>query len=275
MKQKKDAGFRHDKSLGQNFLSDGKLLDTLVDLSGVTEWDGVLEVGAGMGDLSERLAARAENLTTVEVDERLHPFVRLKLEKYPRARLIADDVRKVNLPALMEGMGGSVRVVANLPYYLTTPLMEAFMTPRVPALKSVSVMVQKEAGRRLLAGAGEDGRGELAVLCEIKAVGRAVLDVPAECFTPPPKVDSVFIRFDMRETPLVAPDKQADFMKLVRAGFAKKRKTLLNNLLAGTGMARADIEGIIEQANLPPTVRAEEIGAKEWLSLYALIHPGR
>ncbi len=261
----KKQGFRHTKSLGQNFLSDEQILSDIVAVSEVTPQDAVFEVGAGMGDLSFFLAQNCRKLVSVEVDDRLLPFLKLKLSDFHHVEILHSDVQKLNLNELLAPLP-PLRVVANLPYYLTTPLLESFFHLEVP-LQSVSVMVQKEAGQRILAGPKEDGWGPLPILCRVKAEPRKALDVPSHCFTPPPKVDSVFLHMPFREQSLVPKDKQPAFFRLVRAAFAQKRKTLLNNLMPGYGLSRSETENMLAACGFPLTIRAEEMDIPDFLTL--------
>lgn len=261
----KKQGFQHAKALGQNFLSDEQILSDIVAVSGVTPEDAVFEVGAGMGDLSFFLAQSCRKLLSVEVDDRLLPFLKLKLNGLNNVDILHSDVQKLNLVQLLAPLP-PLRVVANLPYYLTTPLLETFFHLEVPLL-SVSVMVQKEAGQRVLAGPKEDGWGPLPILIRVKAEPRIALNVPSHCFTPPPKVDSVFLHMPFRQQPLVPVERQPAFFRLVRLAFAKKRKTLLNNLMPGYGLSRTEAEEMLAACGFSNTIRAEEMDIPDFALL--------
>lgn len=266
---KKQTGFHHAHDLGQNFISDEALLDQLVSIAGVTREDAVFEVGSGMGDLSRRLALAARKLVTVEVDERLLPFIRLKLDQLDNAELVHADVQRLDLNEMLRPMQ-PLRIVANLPYYLTTPLMERFLMLDVP-LQSISVMVQKEAAQRLTARPKKEGWGPLAILAQVKTAPEERLFVPRASFTPPPKVDSVFVHLPVRQEPLVEKQHMKGFLRVVRAGFSNRRKTLLNNLMPAFGLSRPETEELMNGLHFAPTLRAEEMDIGDFEALRAAL----
>lgn len=266
---KKQTGFRHAHDLGQNFISDEALLDQLVAIAGVTKEDSVFEVGSGMGDLSCRLALAAKKLITVEVDERLLPFIRLKLDKMDNAEVVHADAQKLNLDEMLRPLA-PLRIVANLPYHLTTPLMEQFLLLNAP-LRSISVMVQKEAAQRLVARPRQEGWGPLAILAQVKTLPKEKLFVPRACFTPPPKVDSAFVHLPARETPPVEARHMKGFLRVVRAGFSNRRKTLINNLMPFFGLSRPEAEDILNALHFAPTLRAEEMDIGDFEALRAAL----
>lgn len=266
---KKQTGFHHAHDLGQNFISDEALLDQLVSIAGVTREDAVFEVGSGMGDLSRRLALAARKLVTVEVDERLLPFIRLKLDQLDNAELVHADVQRLDLNEMLRPMQ-PLRIVANLPYYLTTPLMERFLMLDVP-LQSISVMVQKEAAQRLTARPKKEGWGPLAILAQVKTAPEERLFVPRASFTPPPKVDSAFVHLPVRQEPLVEKRHMKGFLRVVRAGFSNRRKTLLNNLMPAFGLSRPETEELMNGLHFAPTLRAEEMDIGDFEALRAAL----
>lgn len=266
---KKQTGFHHAHDLGQNFISDEALLDQLVSIAGVTGEDAVFEVGSGMGDLSRRLALAARKLVTVEVDERLLPFIRLKLDQLDNAELVHADVQRLDLNEMLRPMQ-PLRIVANLPYYLTTPLMERFLMLDVP-LRSISVMVQKEAAQRLTARPKKEGWGPLAILAQVKTAPEERLFVPRASFTPPPKVDSAFVHLPVRQEPLVEKRHMKGFLRVVRAGFSNRRKTLLNNLMPAFGLSRPETEELMNGLHFAPTLRAEEMDIGDFEALRAAL----
>ena len=253
------------KSLGQNFLTDEGILGSIVHSAAINKEDTVFEVGTGMGDLSRVLAGACGQLVTVEVDAHVLPFARLKLQEFDNVRIIQGDIRRLNLAEILDPLG-AFKITANLPYYLTTELIEMFMLLRQP-VASVSVMVQKEAGQRVLAGPSQDGYGPLSILCRVKAAPQKALDVPARYFSPPPKVDSMFLHMPMRSTPLVPGEEQPFFFRTVRAAFSQRRKTLLNNLMPSFHLERQAAEAVIKDCALPLTVRAEEMGIPQYLAI--------
>ena len=198
MKHKKHSyggEFHHKHSLGQNFIEDEALLEQLADFSLVTKEDCVLEIGPGFGTLTKPLARRARQVVSLEIDPTLFPILNVALEHVDNAHVVQGDVMKTDLHALAEasfGEGCSLRVAANLPYYITTDVLTKLLVT-LPEAKSIAVMIQKEVGDKLLSQPGDEGYGPLAILCQYFCEVRRALDVPAACFTPPPKVDSSFM----------------------------------------------------------------------------------
>lgn len=267
MKPKRHARsgeFHHKHSLGQNFIEDEALLEQLAELSLVTPEDNVLEIGPGFGALTRPLAARCRRIVSLEIDGTLLPILRVTLEHCDNAEVVQGDVMKTDLSALVqEKLGdGPLRVAANLPYYITTDVLTKLLT-ELPQARSIAVMIQKEVGDKLLSRPGEDSYGPLAILCQYLCEVRRALDVPAACFTPPPKVDSSFMVLERRETPLCAVADEALFMKLVRGAFVMRRKTLVNNLMSAFALSREEATGCLERAQLPAQVRAEALSIEE------------
>ena len=267
MKPKRHARsgeFHHKHSLGQNFIEDEALLEQLAELSLVTPEDNVLEIGPGFGTLTRPLAAQCRRIVSLEIDGTLLPILRVTLERCDNAEVVQGDVMKTDLSALVrEKLGnGPLRVAANLPYYITTDVLTKLLY-ELPQARSIAVMIQKEVGDKLLSRPGEDGYGPLAILCQYLCEVRRALDVPAACFTPPPKVDSSFMVLERRETPLCAVADEALFMKLVRGAFVMRRKTLVNNLMSAFSLSREEATGCLERAQLPVQVRAEALSIEE------------
>lgn len=257
MKQKNPNEFHHKRSLGQNFLTDEALLMQLVALSGVGKNDAVLEIGAGAGDMTKVLSAHCRRVIAIEVDGTLIPILQLALEKCKNVHLVHGDVMRLNLRELTAPMG-PFHVVANIPYYLTTDLMNLLLSSDLP-LESISVMVQAEAAQRMTAQPGEEGYGMLAVKCQYRYAPEIALDVPACLFTPPPKVDSAFVVMKKRETPKVNVRDEALFFRVAAAAFAMRRKTLCNNLMAAFRLSRADAENWMRLCGLEPSIRGENV----------------
>lgn len=265
MKQSKhrhaQGGFHHKHSLGQNFIEDESLLEQLAELSQVGEEDYVLEIGPGFGALTKPLARRAKQIVSLEIDPTLLPILNVALEHFDNARVIQGDVMKTDLAALVRDafpQDGSLRIAANLPYYITTDVLMKFLR-ELPQAKSMAVMIQKEVGDKLLSGPGDDGYGPLSILCQYYCVVERALDVPAACFTPPPKVDSSFMVLTRRHTPLYFLADESVFLKLVKGAFAMRRKTLVNNLVAAFQLDRQQASQILEEAEIGVQARAEEL----------------
>ena len=260
--------FHHKHSLGQNFIEDEALLEQLAECSLVTEEDCVLEIGPGFGALTKPLAARCKKIISLEIDQTLLPILRVTLERYENAQIICGDVMKTNLEELVKEQFGecSLRVAANLPYYITTDVLFKFLH-ELPAAKSIAVMIQKEVGDKLLSQPGEDGYGPLAILCQYYCQVERALNVPAECFNPPPKVDSSFMVLVRRENPLYPVANENLFERLIKGTFLMRRKTLVNNLMSCFSISRDQALNCIEGAGLPLQIRAEMVSIEQFAQL--------
>ena len=272
MKQRKQGHsgeFHHKHSLGQNFIEDETLLEQLADLSLVTKEDCVLEIGPGFGALTKPLAKRAKQIVSLEIDQTLLPILRVTLEHYDNARVIQGDVMKTDLNMLAQeafGSDCSLHVAANLPYYITTDVLTKFLLT-LPQAKSIAVMIQKEVGDKLLSGPGEEGYGPLAILCQYYCNVRRVLDVPAACFTPPPKVDSSFMVLERYQNKPFQASDEALLLKLIKGAFAMRRKTLANNLVSCFPISRDQAVAAIESAGLGAQCRAESLTIEQFCTL--------
>ena len=272
MKQRKhgqSGEFHHKHSLGQNFIEDEALLEQLADLSLVTSEDCVLEIGPGFGALTKPLAKRAKQIVSLEIDHTLLPILNVALEHIDNATVVQGDVMKTDLCALAEesfGQACSLRVAANLPYYITTDVLTKFLLT-LPQAKSIAVMIQKEVGDKLLSAPGDEGYGPLAILCQYFCSVSRALDVPAACFTPPPKVDSSFMVLERYpEKPFQASD-EVLFLRLVKGAFAMRRKTLVNNLVACFPIDRQQAADVLNAAGLGAQCRAEALTIREFCLL--------
>ena len=266
MKQKRDQGeFHHKRSLGQNFITNEALFAQLVDLSRVGEEDAVLEIGAGAGGMTKELARRCRRVTAIEVDGALLPILRVALEKYPNVQLVHGDVLRLNLKELTAPLG-DFHIVANIPYYLTTDLMNLLLSSPLP-IRSICLMVQKEAAQRMVARPGEEGYGLLAVKTQYLYDPAIVLDVPACLFTPPPKVDSAFVVMPRRSQPPVNARDETVFFKVAAAAFAMRRKTMENNLIASFRLSREQARGLLAQCGIPDGVRGETLSMADFAAL--------
>ena len=272
MKQKRhhpQGVFHHKHSLGQNFIEDENLLEQLAELSLVTEEDCVLEVGPGFGALTKPLARRAKQIVSLEIDPTLLPILNVTLEHFDNARVIQGDVMKINLSELVaESFPAdcSLRIAANLPYYITTDVLMKFLR-ELPQAKSIAVMLQKEVGDKLLCRPGDDGYGPLTIMCQYFCEVRRALDVPAVCFNPPPKVDSSFMVLERYVQKPCEPANEALFLKLVKGAFVMRRKTLVNNLIASFPIGREQAAAVLEAAGLGAQCRAEELSIKQFCLL--------
>ena len=262
MKAKKHGSFHQKHSLGQNFIEDETLLEQLADLSLVTSQDCVLEIGPGFGALTKPLARRAKQVVSLEIDRTLIPILNVTLEKQSNVRVICGDVMRTDLALLVKECFGedcsSLRIAANLPYYITTDVLTKLMN-ELPQAQSIAVMIQKEVGDKLLSSPGEDGYGPLAVMCQYHYNVVRALDVPAACFNPPPKVDSAIVRMIPREMPEKCSLQALE--KVVTQAFSQRRKMLRNNL------APLFSETELEKLNIDPTKRPEDLNVEQFVSL--------
>ena len=254
--------YKHD--LGQHFLYDTELLRSLVEKTGLQSSDHVLEIGAGAGTLTRVLCETAARVTAVEVDEALLPILRMLAVEYENLTIIQNDIRKVNLHAL--DMGEEFRVIANLPYSITSQILDLFWGTGL-AVSQMAVMVQKEVAEKLVATPGDKTYGLMSVRCRYYCIPEIVAQIPASAFTPPPKVDSAFVSLVIRTEPLLPKMQEKLFWKLVRASYRLRRKTLVNALKAVSPVTSKTLTEILEGMGLPPTVRGEVLSVAQWIAL--------
>lgn len=246
-------------SLGQHFLFDDALLARLVEQAGVTPEDDVLEIGPGSGTLTRQLAARARRVLAIEIDRELLPVLAETLAGHSHVTVMQGDILRADIATLTAAhFPGRFKVVANLPYYLTTELLTRLLLARLP-MDTLAVMVQAEVGEKMTASPGMPGYGPLAVFCRYFAEARKALFVPAGCFVPPPKVDSVFMRLDMRPEPPVRCQDEQTLFRVIRCAFAMRRKTLVNNLQSMFSFDKADALACVRAAGLLDTTRGEAL----------------
>lgn len=260
-------GFTFSKGLGQNFLIDGNIVRKIVKGAQITKDDYVLEIGPGMGTLTEELALNARKVIAIELDQRLKPVLEETLEPYDNVEIVYGDVLKLPLREIIEEkcQGQSVKVVANLPYYVTTPIIGRLIEEELP-LHSISVMVQKEVADRMVAKPHTKDYGALTLFVRFYTEPRIIMKVPKTVFMPQPKIDSSVIRLDLKEQ---IPDVNRDsYFKLVKAAFSKRRKTLINAL--STFGLEADKEAIreaLKRAGIEETLRGEDLSMEDYIRL--------
>ncbi|MBQ8653996.1 MAG: 16S rRNA (adenine(1518)-N(6)/adenine(1519)-N(6))-dimethyltransferase RsmA [Clostridia bacterium] len=258
----RDSQLRYKQGLGQNFIYDEGLLRSLVELSGVTEEDDVLEVGPGAGSMTRYLCKAARRVVSVELDERLIPLLGAYMSEFDNFTLVQGDVMQLNLKEVTAELEKPLSVVANIPYYITTPLINLLLGCDIP-LKRLALMVQKEVADKILARPGTDAWGMLAVRCQYYCDPYLALDVPAACFTPAPKVDSAFVVLPVREKPQVEVRSEEDFFRVASSAFALRRKTMANNLCATFRLERAQALELMQAAGLDERVRGEKLTLEE------------
>ena len=254
-------GFSFSKALGQNFLIDPTVCPEMARAATLEGADCVLEIGPGIGVLTASLCEQAKQVVAVELDRRLFPVLRETLADYDNVELVEGDAMQLDLHALLRerfGEGARIAVCANLPYYITSPLLMRLLECRLPIEKLV-VMVQKEAAERLCAEVGSREAGAVTVAVRYYAEAHTLFTVGREAFLPAPKVDSAVIELCVRKSPAVELRDEAYFFKMVRAAFAQRRKTAVNGIAAGLNLPKAAVAEAIADTGLPADVRAEKI----------------
>lgn len=261
-------GFHFSKALGQNFIVNPSVCPRMADESGIDSESGVIEIGAGIGVLTAELAKRAKKVVCIELDSKLLPILDETLADFDNIEIINADVLKTDLAALIEEKFGGmpVYVCANLPYYITSPVIMTLLESRLP-LKAVTVMVQREAAQRLCAPVGSRLSGAVTVAVDYYAEARKLFDVSAGSFMPAPKVDSSVIRLDIREKPGIEVGDEKLFFSMVHAAFSQRRKTASNSISSGTGIPKAVVAEAIERCGFPPAVRAESMTGEQLAAL--------
>ena len=254
----RESALRYKHSLGQHFLYDEELLAALVREAGVTKEDDVLEVGPGCGSLTGPLCDAAGQVLAIELDERLIPLLKGFLAEKKNLTLIQGDVMTLEMAEATACLRKPFAVVANIPYYITTPLVLRLLDPSLPVSR-LALMVQKEVAEKMLASPGDDGWGPLAIRCQYYCEVRMAMEVPAACFTPPPKVDSAFVVLTKRDEPAVKVRSEEMFFRVAGAAFALRRKTMLNNLCATFRVDRAQALSWMGKAGLDEKIRGEKL----------------
>ena len=261
-------GFHFSKAKGQNFLTAAWVPERIADEAGVDETCGVLEVGPGIGPLTKQLCRRAKKVVAVEVDTSLQPLLAETMAGCENLEILFRDILKTDIPALVreEFPGLRPMACANLPYYITTPILAALLESR--SFSSVTVMVQKEVAQRICAPAGRSEYGAFSVFCQYYAEPRLLFDVPPSCFIPQPKVTSAVLTLPVRPAPPCPVADEKLFFRAVRASFAQRRKTLLNALAAGfSELPKAELAELIESCGFAPTVRGETLDIPAFAAL--------
>jgi 16S rRNA (adenine1518-N6/adenine1519-N6)-dimethyltransferase len=268
-------GLKLKKSLGQNFLTDSHVLNKIIRAAELNKDSGVIEIGPGIGALTERLAEQAGKVVAVELDQRLVPVLKELFQHQPHVEIIHGDALEVDLGAVIQEHMRDMKtlhVVANLPYYVTSPILIRLLTERYP-LTNIVIMIQKEVADRLAAKPGTKDYSSLSVLVQYFAEAEEVAKVPSHVFVPRPQVDSAVARLTLRERPAVEVKNEELFFKIVRASFAQRRKTLLNTLHA-TLFARVDkhqVEAWLNEAGIDPKRRGETLNLEEFATLVEVI----
>ena len=260
-------GFTFSKSLGQNFLINPSVCPRMAELSGAAQGVGVIEIGPGIGVLTNELCALADKVVAVELDKRLLPVLEETLAEYDNIKVINADVLELDLQKLIEEefAGMEVVVCANLPYYITSPVIMKLLEDKLP-ISAVTVMVQKEAARRICAPVGSRESGAVTVSVNYYAKPELLFDVSAGSFMPAPKVDSAVMRLDILDVPPVKTDEKK-FFAVVKAAFSQRRKVISNSLSSGLGIGKAEVLTILEAAGVPANARAETLSLQAFADI--------
>ncbi|WP_264741072.1 16S rRNA (adenine(1518)-N(6)/adenine(1519)-N(6))-dimethyltransferase RsmA [Cytobacillus firmus] len=271
-------GFSFKKSLGQNFLIDTNILRRIVDHADLTEESGAIEIGPGIGALTEQLARRSKKVLAFEIDQRLLPILEETLSPYPHVSIINEDVLKADVKTAIEREFAGVddiMVVANLPYYVTTPIIMKLLEDKLP-IRGIVCMLQKEVADRISARPGTKEYGSLSIAVQYYTEAETAMIVPKTVFVPQPNVDSAVIKLTKRKEPAVAVKSESFFFQVTKASFAQRRKTLLNNLtsqLSGGKQKKEQILSALEQANVEPGRRGETLSIEEFARLSDALLP--
>lgn len=260
-------GFTFSKALGQNFLINPSVCPRMAELSGAGEGVGVIEIGPGIGVLTNELCQLADKVVAVELDKRLIPVLGETLAEYDNVKVINADVLELDLNKLIEDefSGMEVVICANLPYYITSPVIMKLLEDKLP-ITAITVMVQKEAAQRICAHDGSRESGAVTVSVNYYAEPSLQFHVSAGSFMPAPKVDSAVIRLDVRKEPPVITDEEK-FFRVVKAAFSQRRKVISNSLSSGLKMSKDEINEVLAAANVPSNARAEKLSLDDFAAI--------
>ncbi|WP_062240363.1 16S rRNA (adenine(1518)-N(6)/adenine(1519)-N(6))-dimethyltransferase RsmA [Fictibacillus sp. FJAT-27399] len=273
----KKHGFTFKKSLGQNFLIDRNILNNIVAQADLTEESGAIEIGPGIGALTEHIARQAKKVVAFEIDQRLLPILSETLEPYPHVKVIHSDILEADVSQVIgqefEGIE-DIMVVANLPYYVTTPIIMKLLTEKLP-IRGIVCMIQKEVADRLAAKPGTKDYNSLSIAVQYYAEAETVLKVPKTVFVPAPNVDSAVIRLTLRREPPVQVKDETFFFEVIRSSFGQRRKTLWNNLLNNLPLKekREELQEVFDEIQIDPKRRGETLTIEEFAKLADALAP--
>ncbi len=262
-------GFKFSKSLGQNFLIDQNILEKIVEVSQITKDDHVIEVGPGIGSLTQYIGDAAGSVVAIEIDKSLIPILNDTLKDYSNIEVINQDVLKIDLHGLIEEkfQGGPVKVIANLPYYVTTPIIMKFLEEKLP-VDSLTIMIQKEVAQRMKADPNTKDYGTLSIAVQYYSDPNILFTVPPSVFIPQPKVESTVIKLDVLKEPRVHVENEDLFFAVIKDSFGKRRKTILNALSTGDLKLEKDLlKNILEESNIEENRRGETLTIEEYALL--------
>ena len=266
-------GFEFSKALGQNFLIDGNILKNISKAGEITKEDLILEIGPGIGTLTEELALNAKKVVAVELDKNLLPILGETLKAYDNIEVVHGDILKLDLKELIDNKleGGPIKVVANLPYYITTPIIGKLLEEDFN-IHSIIIMVQKEVADRIVATPNSKDYGALSLFINFYSNPEIILKVPKTVFMPQPRVDSAVVKLNIKDE---LPDVDRDlFFKVVKSAFNKRRKTLLNSLSSGElGLEKEIIKNVLKEADIPFNIRAENLNIEDFIKISKILPP--
>lgn len=265
--------FRFSKSLGQNFLIDGNIVRKICEEGEVSKEDDILEIGPGIGTLTEELSYKANKVVAVELDKSLFPILDETLAGCNNVEIVPGDILKIDLPKLFSEKFESenIKIVANLPYYITTPIIGRLLEEELD-IDSILVMVQSEVAGRMKASPGTKDYGSLSVFVQYYTDPEIVLSVPKTAFMPRPNVDSAVIKLKIRKEKIELEDRET-FFKVVKAAFSQRRKTILNSFSSGLKTDKATIRAILEKVDIDPKLRAENLTIEDFSKISAILPP--
>ena len=267
-------GFSFSKGLGQNFLINPTVCPRMAEMGNAQPGWGMIEIGAGVGVLTAELAQRADKVVCIEIDSRLLPILDETLAEYDNIKIVNQDVLKVDLHKLIaeEFPNMPVAVCANLPYYITSPIIMNLLESRLP-ISSLTVMVQKEAAQRICAMPGSREVGAVSIAVRYYCEPKVLFQVSRGSFMPAPDVDSTVIRLDIRKQPTVDVKREEDFFRVVKAAFSQRRKTLSNTLSSGFSMNKTQIAELLERAGVASNLRAEQLSMQQFADIANALNP--
>lgn len=267
-------GFSFSKGLGQNFLINPTVCPRMAKMGNAQPGWGMIEIGAGVGVLTAELAQRADKVVCIEIDSRLLPILDETLAEYDNIKIVNQDVLKVDLHKLIaeEFPNMPVAVCANLPYYITSPIIMNLLESRLP-ISSLTVMVQKEAAQRICAMPGSREVGAVSIAVRYYCEPKVLFQVSRGSFMPAPDVDSTVIRLDIRKQPAVDVKREEDFFRVVKAAFSQRRKTLSNTLSSGLSMNKTQIAELLERAGVASNLRAEQLSMQQFADIANALNP--
>lgn len=278
---KEKYGFKISKSLGQNFLTDKNIIDKIVEAAEITENDLVVEIGPGLGVLTYEAAKQAGKVLAVEIDKNLIPILEENLAEFDNVEIVNEDFLKINLINLLEQNDiinnqrrGGVKILGNLPYYITTPIIMKILEDGAP-VDSITIMMQKEVADRIKSEPGGKTYGALSVAVQYYCTVVDVAKVPRDVFYPQPNVDSAVLRLDVRKEKPVKLDSEEAFFACVKSGFGQRRKTLHNSLTGVLGLSKDDVRDALAEAGIDPVRRAETLSLSEFAAIANAVNKRR